>query len=145
MVKDTELEEANKDIALVVLPTLAPLPFRRVIESTMLDDEFSEEMAKITIENGFWAKMMVDAFEQEDKKFDILPIVNNLNVSKTSYKGHDPCHATTKGFQDAWPSNSSPSINTSCVGRKHGVKQAKMKDFYHHDRTPSRVKIIMGR
>ncbi len=45
MVKDTEWKEVTKDIALVVLSTLAPLPFGRNIESTMLDDEFVEEMA----------------------------------------------------------------------------------------------------
>ncbi len=98
MVKDTEWEAATKDIALIVLPTLAPLPFGRDIESSMLNNDFVEEMGKITVEHGFWAKMMVDAFEQEDTTFDTLPFVNNLNMSKAASKGHDPYHAATKGF-----------------------------------------------
>jgi hypothetical protein len=98
MVKDTEWEAANKDIPLIVLPTLAPIPFGRNIESTMLDNDFVKEMAKITVEHGFWTKMMVAALEQEDTTFDTLPVVNNLNVSKAASKGHDPCHAATKGF-----------------------------------------------
>jgi hypothetical protein len=125
MVKDTKWEAVTEDIALVILPTLAPLPFGRDIESTMLDDDFVEGMAKITVEHGFWAKMMVDTFEQEDTTFDTLPIVNNLNVSKAASKGHDSCRAATIGFQDAWPSNSSPSINTSCIGKKMKLSRQK--------------------
>ncbi len=49
MVKDTEWEEVTKDIALIVLPTLAPLPFGRDIESTMLNNDFIKETAKITV------------------------------------------------------------------------------------------------
>ncbi len=41
-----------------------------------------------------------------------------------------------------WPSNSCPSINASCVGKKHEVKQAKVKDFFHCNPTPSCVEII---
>jgi hypothetical protein len=118
MVKDTEWEVATKDIALIVLPTLAPLPFGRDIESTMLDDDFVKEMAKITVKHRFWAKMMVNVFEQEDTTFDTLPIVNNLNRSKAASKGCNPCNTATKGFQATWPSNSGPPINTSCIGKK---------------------------
>ncbi len=98
MVKDTEWEAATKDIALIVLPTLAPLPFGRDIESTMLNNDFVKEMAKITIKYGFWAKTMVNAFKQDDTTFDTLPVINNLNVSNTACKGRNPCHAATKGF-----------------------------------------------
>ncbi len=98
MVKDTEWEAATKDITLIVLPTLIPLPFGRDIESTMLDNDFVKEMVKITFEHRFWAKMMADAFEQEDTTFDILPFVNNLNVSRAASKGCNPCRDATKGF-----------------------------------------------
>ena len=47
-VKDTEWEEANKEIALIVIPTVAPLPFGMDIKSTVLDDDFIEEMQKIS-------------------------------------------------------------------------------------------------
>jgi hypothetical protein len=58
-------------------------------------------MAKITVEHRFWAKMMVDAFEQEDTTFDTFPVINKLNVSKAASKGCNPCCAATKGYQDA--------------------------------------------
>jgi hypothetical protein len=43
--------QSKKVIALIVLPTLAPLPFGMDIESTMLDDDFVKEMAKISPSN----------------------------------------------------------------------------------------------
>ena len=52
-VKDTEWEVATKDIALIVLPTLAPLPFGRDIESTMLDDNFVRKWQKPLLNMDF--------------------------------------------------------------------------------------------
>jgi hypothetical protein len=78
MLKDSEWIEATKNLALVVLPTLAPIPFGKEIKSTMLDNDFLKKMIKISPENGFWAKMMVDAFVQEDSDHDTLPIVRPL-------------------------------------------------------------------
>ena len=60
MLKESEWANAMKDLALVVIPTLAPLPFRKEIESTMLDDDFINEMMKLSPEHGFWEKMMAD-------------------------------------------------------------------------------------
>jgi hypothetical protein len=86
---------------------------------------------------------MFDAFKQEDTKYNTLPVVNIFNASKATSKGLDPCHTKTKGSQNAWPcSNSGPCIDTSHVGKKHKVEQAKVKDFFHRNRTPSRVNII---
>jgi hypothetical protein len=96
----------------------------------MLDDDFLDEMIKISPEHGFWAKILVDAFAQEDSDHDTFPIVTNLNNSKATSKGHDPCHAATKGFHDAWPSNSGPAVNPSHVGKSHEVEQAKVKEFF---------------
>jgi hypothetical protein len=64
----------------------------------MLNNDFVEEMAKITVEHNFLAKMMVDAFEQEDTTFDTLPIVNNLNMSKAASTGRNPCCPGTNCF-----------------------------------------------
>ncbi len=47
-VKDTNWEKANKDIALVILPTLAPLPFGADIKSIALDDDFIKEMKTLS-------------------------------------------------------------------------------------------------
>jgi hypothetical protein len=99
MVKDTEWEEVTKNIALIVLATLAPLPFGRDIESTMLYNDFMKEMAKIIIKHGFRAKMMVDALEQEDTIFDTLPVINNLNVSKAYPKAVTHATLLPKAFE----------------------------------------------
>jgi hypothetical protein len=142
MVKDIKWKEAARDIALVLLSTLAPLPYGKEIKSTMLDENFIDELKSISTEHGFWEKMMVDEFKQEDTKFVTLPIVNNLNASKTTFKGCNPCHPATKGFQNVWPSNYGPPIDTSSVGKKHEVEQAKVNNFFHHNPMPSCVKII---
>ncbi len=105
MLKDTEWDGATKSLALIVLPTLAPLPFGKEIESTTLDNDFVNKMAKISVKHGFWAKMMVDAFTQEDSDHNTLPIVTNLNNSKAASKGCDPCRTVTKGFCNTLPSN----------------------------------------
>ncbi len=88
-------------------------------------------MEKISVKHGFWAKMMVDAFAQEDSDHDTLPIVTNLNNSKAVLKGRDPCHAATKGFCKAWPSNSGPFIEPSCIGKRHEYEQEMIKEFSH--------------
>jgi hypothetical protein len=102
----------------------------------MLDDDFFDKMIKISPKHGFWAKMIVDAFAQEDSDHDTLPIVTNLNNSKATSKGCDPFRAATKGFCDAWPPNSGPAIYHSCVGKSHKVQQAKVKEFFYPDPTP---------
>jgi hypothetical protein len=86
MLKDAEWDGATKSLALIVLPTLAPLSFGKEIELTKLDNNFVNKMAKISVEHRFWAKIMVDAFVQEDSDHDTLPIVTNLNNSKAASK-----------------------------------------------------------
>ncbi len=63
-VKETGWEVARKELALIVIPTMAPLPYGTDIKSTELDDDFIEEMKKLSPEHGFLAKMMVDAYDQ---------------------------------------------------------------------------------
>jgi hypothetical protein len=46
MLKDTEWDGATKSLALIMLPTLAPLPFGKEIKSTMLDDDFVDKKEK---------------------------------------------------------------------------------------------------
>jgi hypothetical protein len=130
ILKDSKWDETTKNLALVMLTTLAPLPFGKEIKSTMLEDNFLDEMMKISPEHGFWAQIMVDAFTQEDSDHDTLPIVMNLNNSKATSKGRDPCCTATKGFCNAWPSNFGPAIYHSRVGKSHMVEQAKVKEFF---------------
>jgi hypothetical protein len=108
----------------------------------MLTNVFLDEMIKISPEHGFWAKMMVDAFAQEDSDHDTLPIVTNLNNSKTTSKGQDLCSAATKGFRNARPSNSGPAVDPSHVGKSHEVEQAKVKELFYHNPTPVHPKTV---
>jgi hypothetical protein len=98
-------------------------------------------MMKLSPKHGFWAKMMADAFIQEDSDHDTTPIVTNLSNSKATSKGRDPCCAATKGFHDAWPS-SGPAVDPSHVGKSHKAKQAKVKDFFYCNPTPARPTMI---
>ena len=68
-VNDTKWEEANKEIAIIVIPTVFPLPFGMDIKSAVHGNDFIEEMQKISEEYGFWAKMMVDAHKQYASDF----------------------------------------------------------------------------
>ncbi len=42
-VKDTDWEDAEMEIALVAIPTLAPIPYGKEIKSTTLDENIIEE------------------------------------------------------------------------------------------------------
>ncbi len=136
MLKDREWVNATKDLALIMIPTLAPLLFGKVIESTMLDDDFIEEMMKLSPEHRFWAKMMADAFIQEDSDHDTTPIIMNLSNSKATSKGRNPCCATTNGFCNAWPL-SEPAVNPSCIGKSHEAEQAKIKELFFPNPMPA--------
>ena len=102
----------------------------------MLDDDFIKEMTNISPKHGFWAKMMADAFIQEDSDHDTTPIVTNLNNSKASSRGRNPCRAATKNFRNAWPL-SGPAVDPSRIGKSHKVEQAKIKEFFYRNPTPA--------
>jgi hypothetical protein len=90
-VKNTEWEEANKEIALIIIPTLALLPYGTDIKSTVLDDDFIEEMQQLSIEYRFWAKMMVNAHEQYASDFDTSLVIKNLTIASMTSTRHDAC------------------------------------------------------
>ncbi len=58
ILKDTIWKEAKKELALCMIPILAPVSFGKRIESTIFDDSFINEMEKMSEEHGFWARMM---------------------------------------------------------------------------------------
>jgi hypothetical protein len=58
LVKDTDWDETNMEIALIAIPTLAPLPYGKEMKSAILDDGFIKEMKGISNEHGFWAQTM---------------------------------------------------------------------------------------
>jgi hypothetical protein len=65
-VKDTDWEDAEMEIALVAIPTLAPIPYGKEIKSGILDDNFIEEMQAISDVHGFWARTMSDVINQHE-------------------------------------------------------------------------------
>jgi hypothetical protein len=98
-------------------------------------------MAKITVKHVFLAKMMVDAFEQEDTTFDTLPVINNLNVSKAASKGCNPCRAATKAFEMRGIQTPAHPSTPLTLGKTWSWA-GKVKDFFHCNPTPSCVEII---
>jgi hypothetical protein len=45
------------------------------IKSTIFNDYFNEEMQKISVEHGVWAKMMVDTHKQNAGNYDTAEVV----------------------------------------------------------------------
>ena len=137
-VKDTEWEMAKKELALIVIPTMAPLPYGLDIKSTELDDDFIDEMQKLSPEHGFWAEMMVDAHEQYASDFDPSQVVKNLSATTSSTR-RDPCNAASKGFREATFALSGPIVIASRPRNKHEREQKIVKDFFYRNPTPARV------
>ncbi len=138
LVKDTVWEEAKKEIALIVIPNVSPLPYGRDIKSTILDDVFIEEMQTISAEHGFWAKMMIGAHEQYAGDYDTSEVVKLLSTSSV-YTRRNPCNAATKGFRNATFTHFSPIIDTSCPGKKHEHEQTKVKEIFYRYPDPARA------
>jgi hypothetical protein len=140
-VKDTDWAKANKDITLVILPTLAPLPFGADIKSIALDDDFIKEMKTLSFENRFWAKMIVDAHNQYTTDFNTGTVVKSLITSNQTSTTLDPCQAAIKGLKNVSHAISSPSIDASCLGKSYKREQGKIKDFFFCNPTPARVEV----
>ena len=138
-VRETEWESANKQLALIIIPTMAPLSYGTDINSTELDDDFIDEMKKLSPEHGFWAKMMVDAHEQYSSDFDASQVVKNLLATTASSTRRDPCNAATKGFRDATFAGSGPIVTVSRPRNKHEREQKIIKEFFYRNPTPARA------
>ena len=136
-VKETSWEEAKKELALIVIPTMAPLPYGTDIKSTELDDDFIEEMKKLSPEHGFWARMMVDAHDQYASDFDTSDVIKNLSATKSSSR-RDPCNAASKGFRGATFAISGPIVTASRPRNKHENEQKIVKEFFYRNPTPAR-------
>ena len=77
-VKGTCYEEVNDELALVAIPNVAPLPYGFDIKSLELDEDFINKMEKISVNHGFWARQMYNAFDQHDKDNGTEQVVENL-------------------------------------------------------------------
>ncbi len=135
ILKDTVWKKSDKDLALCMIPMLAPIPYSKGIESTVFDDDFINEMEKMLRAHGFWARMMSNAIEQAETESDVSTIVKSMQVTRTS--SHcDPCYAATKGFRQAFIPTSGPFVEVSSVRQKHEAEQAILRSFFERDPTP---------
>jgi hypothetical protein len=123
-----------------MIPMLAPILYGKGIESTVFDDDFINEMEKMSREHGFWARMMSNAIEQAETESDISTIVKSMLDTRTS-SHHDPCRVATKGFRQAFIPTSGPFIEVSSVGQKHEAKQAILRSFFECNRRPFKLKL----
>jgi hypothetical protein len=138
-VKDTEWEKAKENVALIVLPTLAPLPFSADIKSTVLDDDFLEERKSLSPEHEFWAKMMVNAHDHYATDYKVDSVAKNLSESTRTSAMRDPCQAAMKGFKNVTHALSGPIVETSRPGKSYEREQNKIKEFFYRNPTPVRV------
>jgi hypothetical protein len=129
-VKNTKWEEANKEISLIIIPTLALLSYGANIKPTVLDDNFIEEMQQLSIEHGFWAKIMVNVHEQYASDFVTSLVIKNLTIVSMTSTRQDPCQAATKGFRDSVHMISGQIVDTSRPPKKHEREQNSVKDFF---------------
>jgi len=137
-VKDTYWETTKKELALIVIPTLAPLPYGTDIKSTELDDhDFVEEMKKLSPEHEFWASMMVHAHDQYESDWDNSDVVKNLSTTTSSTR-RDPCNAASKGFREATFALSGPVVFATRPRNKHEREQQIIKEFFYRNPTPAR-------
>jgi hypothetical protein len=140
ILKDTIWKEAKKELALWMIPTLAPVPFGKRIKSTIFDDSFVNQMEKMSEEHGFWARMMNLILKQSNTESYVTTIVKRMIDAKT-FTLCDPCRAATKGFCKAYIPSSVPFIKISFVGCRHETKQAILRTYFERNPTPAQVEV----
>ena len=143
-VKDTDWDDAQIEIALIAIPTIALIPYGKEIKSTTLDNNFIDEMKAISIELGFWAWTMIDAVDQH--KFDnhTDTVIKRMIKSVPASSSCDPARATTKGLRNM-TFVSSPFVDPLLLSRCNDsfeADQEKLREFFHRNHTPARVKDV---
>jgi hypothetical protein len=136
ILKDTIWKETKKELALCMIPILAPVPFSKRIKSTIFDDSILDEMEKMSEEHGFWARMMNLILKQANMKSDVTTIIKRMINVKT-FTLRDPYHAATKGFCKAYIPSSGPFIKIYFVGRRHETEQAILHTYFEHNPPPA--------
>ena len=127
--KDTDWEDAEMEIVLVAIPTLAPIPYGKEIKSTTLDDSFIEEMQAISTEHGFWAQTMNDAVNQHEVDNHTEMVLKRMIESIPPSSSRDPARATTKGLR-GMTFLSNPYVDPLLLNRcsvRFEADQAKLK------------------
>jgi hypothetical protein len=141
MVKETDWEQATTNIAIIAIPTLAPLLFGKEIESTIFDEKFAEEMQKISSKHGFWAKTMSNVLKQKETENDTDTIAGRVMSSRASSRQCNPACAATNGIHELTIATSGPFDETSVVGKNHDNKQGKVRLFFYRNPMPMHMDI----
>ena len=142
-VKDTDWEDAQMEIALVAIPTLAPIPYGKEITSLTLDENFVAEMSTISKEHGFWAQTMRDVVEQHEVDNHTETVLKRIIESVPASSSRDQARAATKGLRGMILAPS-PFVDPSLLsrGNRYEADQEKLKAFFRRNPTPARVEII---
>ena len=143
-VKDTDWEDAQIEIALVAIPTFAPIPYGVEIKSTMLDENFFEEMKAISSAHGFWAQTMNDVVEQHEVDNHTETVLKRITSSVPVSSSRDQARAATKGLRGMIFA-SCPYVDPSLLSRgndRFEADQEKLKAFFRRNPTPARVETV---
>ena len=141
-VNGTCYQEVNDDLSLVALPNVAPMPYGFDIKSSELDEDFINEMEKISVNHGFWARQMYNAFDQHDKDNGTEQVVENLTnlIKDEPVKGKRKMasakSSATKNFSTVYRATSGPIVDVSQAGEKHEAEQNVVKSYFMPNPTP---------
>jgi len=143
-VKDTDWEDAQMEVALVAIPTLAPIPYGKEIKSVILDENFVAEMKSISSAHGFWAQTMCDVVEQHEVDNHTGAVLKRIIQSVPASSSRDQARAATKGLR-GMTLVSCPFVEPSLLSRgndRFEADQEKLKAFFRRNPTPARVEIV---
>lgn len=143
LVKDTDWDDAEMEIALIAIPTIAPLPFGKEIRSTISDDDFLEEMKSISDVHGFWATTMTDVIDQFEIDNHTEKVLKRIISSPVISNSRDPARAATKGIR-GMTFTSNPFPDASLLGKNiYDAGQDILREFYRRNPTPARHNVDM--
>jgi hypothetical protein len=143
-VKDMDWDDTQVEIALIAIPSLAPIPYRKEIKSTTLNKNFIEEMKAISSAHGFWAQTINDVVDQHELDNHTETVITRMIESVPPSSSCDPARAATKGFR-VMTFASGPFIDPSLLNRgndRFEADQEKLKEFFRRNPTPACVEIV---
>ena len=139
LVKDTDWDDVEMEIALIAIPTIAPPPFGKEISSSISDDDFMEERKSISDGHGFGAQTLINVIDQFEVNNHTKKVLKRIISSPIISTSPDPAHATTKGIR-GMTFTSSPFPDTLLTKKNsYEVDQDNLQAFYRHNPTPARA------
>jgi hypothetical protein len=139
--KDMDWEDAQMEIALIAIPTIALIPYGKEIKSTTHNENFINEMKAILSELQFWAQMMKEVVDQYKVNNHTDTGLTRMLKSVPASISCNPARAATKGLR-GMTFVSSPFVNQSLLGRctdSFETDQAKLREFLRRNPTLARV------